>query len=154
MKLMKSLIPAVVLSLGLATNSISATIEPASVEIKDGAVAVSLTGAPGDAKAGADTFKNGSLGNCLACHANKDMSKELFHGNVGPELDGVAGRWSPEELRAIVVNSKAVFGEETVMPGFYSLEVGKNPAEKFVGKTILTAEQVEDIIAYLATLKE
>ncbi len=154
MKLMKSLIPAVVLSLGLATNSISATIEPASVEIKDGAVAVSLTGAPGDAKVGADTFKNKSLGNCLACHANKDMSKELFHGNVGPELDGVAGRWTPEELRAIVVNSKAVFGEDTVMPGFYSLEVGKNPAEKFVGKTILTAEQVEDIIAYLATLKE
>ncbi|RUM95072.1 sulfur oxidation c-type cytochrome SoxX, partial [Pseudaminobacter arsenicus] len=99
-------------------------------------------------------FKDRSLGNCLACHANVDMEKELFHGNVGPSMDGVADRWKPEELRAIVTNSKQVFGEETVMPGFYSLEVGKNVGEKFVGKTILTAQQVEDVVAYLATLKE
>ena len=52
------------------------------------------------------------------------------------------------------MNSKKALSEETVMPGFYSLEVGKNVAEKFVGKTILTAQQVEDVLAYLGTLKE
>ena len=65
----------------------------------------------------------------------------------------MAERWTPEELRAIVINSKAVFGEQTVMPGFYSLDVGVNVREDLVGKTILTAEQVESIVAYLATLK-
>ena len=74
--------------------------------------------------------------------------------DVGPVLDGVADRWSAEELRAIVVNSKAVFGEETVMPGFYSLEVGKFVSEDLVGKTILSAQEVEDVVAYLGTLKE
>ena len=153
MKLSKSLIPVVGLSLYMAANAFAATTEPAAVVFADGAVAQSLTGAAGNAEEGGKAFKSTSLGNCLACHANKDMSKELFHGDVGPELNGVAGRWTPEELRAIVVNSKAVFGPDTVMPGFYSLEVGKNPREDLVGKTILTAEQVEDIVAYLSTLK-
>ena len=130
------------------------SVAPDNVAIADGAVGVSLTGQAGNAEAGAKTFKDQKMGNCLACHANKAMSKDLFHGNVGPSLDGVADRWKPEELRAIVVNSKAVFGEDTVMPGFYSLNVGKNPTKDLVGKTILTAEQVEDVVAYLATLKE
>jgi len=81
------------------------------------------------------------------------MSEQLFHGEVGPPLDGVASRWNAAQLRAIVVNSKAVFGPETVMPGFYSLEVGKHVRKDLVGKTILTAEQVEAIVAYLVTLK-
>jgi len=81
------------------------------------------------------------------------MSEQLFHGEIGPLLDGVAGRRAPEELRAIVVNSKAVFGPQTVMPGFYSLDVGKDVRKDLVGKTILTAEEVESIVAYLATLK-
>ena len=59
-----------------------------------------------------------------------------------------------EELRAIVVNSKAIFSEDTIMPGFYSLDVGKDVRKDLVGKTILSAQQVEDVVAYLATLKE
>ncbi|MGB3387132.1 MAG: sulfur oxidation c-type cytochrome SoxX [Pseudaminobacter sp.] len=137
-----------------ASVAMSADTAPDAVTFEDNAVAASLTGAAGDATAGAEVFKNRSLGNCLACHANAAMEKELFHGTVGPSVDGVADRWTPEELRAIVTNSKQVFGEETVMPGFYSLEVGKNIGEQFVGKTILTAQQVEDVVAYLATLKE
>lgn len=137
-----------------ASMAISADVAPDAVEFEDSSVVASLTGGAGDPVAGAAVFKDRSLGNCLACHANADMEKELFHGNVGPSMDGVADRWKPEELRAIVTNSKQVFGEETVMPGFYSLEVGKNVGEQFVGKTILTAQQVEDVVAYLATLKE
>jgi sulfur-oxidizing protein SoxX len=57
------------------------------------------------------------------------------------------------QLRAIVTNSKAVFGPDTVMPGFYSLDVGKHVRKDLVGKTILSAQQVEDIVAYLSTLK-
>lgn len=128
-------------------------IPPGEVKIADGKITEPLTDTPGSVAEGRKAFADRGLGNCLACHANSEMSEQLFHGEVGPPLDGVAERWTPEELRAIVVNSKAVFGEQTVMPGFYSLEVGKNVAEKYAGKTILTAEQVESIVAYLATLK-
>ncbi|MCB1450252.1 MAG: sulfur oxidation c-type cytochrome SoxX [Nitratireductor sp.] len=126
---------------------------PGDIKIEDNMVAMSVSGADGNAEEGAAAFKNRGLGNCLACHVNSAMSKELFQGNIGPSLDGVAERYKPEELRAIVVNSKAVFGDETVMPGFYSLDVGKHVREDLVGKTILTSQQVEDIVAYLTTLK-
>jgi len=128
-------------------------IPPGDVEIMDGKIAEPVSDAQVSVAEGRKAFADRGLGNCLACHANAEMSDQLFHGEVGPPLDGVAERWTPEELRAIVVNSKAVFGEQTVMPGFYSLEVGQNVAEKYAGKTILTAEQVESIVAYLATLK-
>lgn len=128
-------------------------VAPNDVRFEDHAVRASLTGVPGDPAAGRKAFANTRQGNCLACHQNKDLSEELFHGEVGTPLDGVAERWKPEELRAIVVNSKKVFGPDTVMPGFYSLEVGVNVAKAFQGKTVLTAQQVEDIVAYLVTLK-
>lgn len=132
----------------------AAEVAPGDVPFGEGGVAVSLTGAPGDAAKGAATFKNTKLGNCLACHANKDMSGDLFHGDVGPSLDGVAERYSVAELRAIVTDSKRAISEETLMPGFYSLQTGKHVDKAFEGKTILSAEQVEDVVAYLATLKQ
>lgn len=141
-------------ALCVATSfAVAKDIPPGDVKIADGKLAEPLTDAPASVADGRKAFADRGLGNCLACHANSEMSEQLFHGEVGPPLDGVGERWTPAELRAIVVNSKAVFGEQTVMPGFYSLEVGKNVAEKYAGKTILTAEQVESIVAYLATLK-
>ena len=135
------------------TAAVAKDVPPGDVKITDGMLAQPVSDGAANPADGRKFFADRKLGNCLACHANSDMSDQLFHGEVGPPLDGVAERWTPEELRAIVVNSKAVFGEQTVMPGFYSLEVGQNVAEKYAGKTILTAEQVESIVAYLATLK-
>lgn len=129
-------------------------IAPGDVTFEDMKVTASLTGAPGNPEEGAKAFANRGLGNCLACHALEALSKEQFHGDVAPSLDGVADRWSPEELRAIIVDAKQVFTEDTVMPGFYSLNVGINVRKDLVGKTVLTAQQVEDVVAYLATLKE
>lgn len=134
--------------------SFAADVAPGDVKFEDNAVVASLTGVAGNPEEGANVFKNRSLGNCLACHANSAMKQEGFHGDVAPPVDGVADRWKPEELRAIVSDSKQVFGSETVMPGFYSLNVGVNVREDLVGKTILTAQQVEDVVAYLETLKE
>lgn len=136
-----------------ASAASAGDVAPDAVKFADGAVSQSLTGKPGDPVAGREYFANRKLGNCLACHANKDMSEQLFHGEVGPPLDGAAERWTPEQLRAIVVDSKSVFGPDTVMPGFYSLKVGKHVRKDLVGKTILTAEQVESIVGYLETLK-
>jgi sulfur-oxidizing protein SoxX len=131
----------------------AAEVAPDAVSIVDGEVAAPIA-APGDPAAGRKTFADRKLGNCLACHANSDQKSELFQGDVGPAIDGVAERYTEAQLRAIVVNSKKVFGDQTIMPGFYTFEVGKNPAEQFAGKTILTAQQVEDVVAYLQTLKD
>ncbi|PWW04084.1 monoheme cytochrome SoxX (sulfur oxidation) [Hoeflea marina] len=137
----------------LVAGAAAAEVAPNDVAFGDDGVSVSLTGVQGDVEAGAAAFKDRGLGNCLACHANKDMSKDLFHGNVGPSLDGVAERYDEAMLREIVINAKQVFTSETVMPGFYSLDVGKDVVKAREGQTILSAQQVEDVVAYLGTLK-
>lgn len=139
-----------VTSVGVASE-----IAPGDVEINDDIEATqSLSGAPGDPEAGREWFADRKLGNCLACHVNADLDEQPFHGNVGPVMDGVADRYTEPQLRAIVVNSKEVFGEQTIMPGFYSLDHGDRTMEKFAESTIMNAQQVEDVVAYLMTLKE
>ncbi len=144
-----------VLALMLGVSGVSAeTVKPADVKIIDGAVAQALTDKQGDPEKGRQWFMGRKLGNCLACHVNSDLAEQPYHGEVGPPLDGVAGRWTAAELRAIVVNSKEALSPETIMPGFYRDTGFNRVAKKFAGKTILTAQQVEDVVAYLMTLKE
>lgn len=145
------------LAVAVAIGAVSANAEvvkPSDVKIVDGKIEKSLTGKPGDPEAGKNWFVNRKKGNCLACHVNKDASKEQFHGEVGPELNNSGGHHSAAELRAIVVNSKAVFGDATIMPAFYRDSGYYRLLDKFEGKTILSAQEVEDIVAYLLTLKE
>jgi sulfur-oxidizing protein SoxX len=141
-------------SVFFAASVWAANVAPDSVMINDDdEVANSLTGTAGDAVEGRDVYANRKKGNCLACHQTTDLKKQLFHGEVGPPMDGVAKRYEAPALRAILVNSKTVFGDETIMPGFYSTQLGVRIADKFAGKTILSAQEVEDVIAYLQTLK-
>ncbi|MFT6451859.1 MAG: sulfur-oxidizing protein SoxX [Halocynthiibacter sp.] len=128
-------------------------IAPADVTFDEGAIVASLTGVAGDPVAGRATFMNRKLGNCLACHANSEMGEQSFHGEVGPPLDGAGDRWSAEELRGIVTNSKKMF-EGTIMPAFYVDAGYTRPMKSFDGKTILSAQDVENVVAYLQTLTE
>ena len=128
--------------------------ETVAYEIVDeSSIPESLTGRPGDPDKGREAFLNRQQGNCLGCHAVTELEAEPFHGEVGPPLDGVADIYDEGEIRLRIVNAKAV-NPDTIMPGFYVTEGLHRVAEKFQGKTILTAEQVEDIVAYLLTLKE
>lgn len=136
-----------------ASVALADTVAPMNVAMVDGVVEASLTGQPGDPVQGRKVFANRKQGNCLACHINADLAEESFHGEVGPPMDGVADRWSAGELRAIVTNSKKVF-EGTIMPAFYVDDGYERPLADFKGKSILTAQQVEDVVAYLMTLKE
>ena len=140
-------------SLLLASAAFAEDIMPTNVAFTDGTVEASLTGVAGDAAMGRKVFANRKQGNCLACHMNADLSEESFHGEVGPPMDGVADRWSEAELRGIVTNSKMMF-EGTIMPAFYVDTGYERPLDDFAGKSILTAQQVEDVVAYLMTLKE
>jgi sulfur-oxidizing protein SoxX len=155
---MRAILQSAVAGLGLALAisgvAMAAEVAPADVKFTDdNAVEVSVSGAPGNAENGRKVFVDRRLGNCLACHAVEDLKKELFHGNVGPELNGVAERYNEAQLRSIIVNAKKMFTDATVMPGFYSLDVGINVRKESVGKTILSAQEVEDVVAYLTTLK-
>ena len=135
------------------SSAFAGDVMPANVVFNDGVVGAALTAQAGDPAAGRKVFMNRKLGNCLACHANEDMSDQSFHGEVGPALDGVADRWEAAELRGIVVNSKMMF-EGTIMPAFYKDDGFERNLKKFQGKSILNAQQVEDVVAYLLTLKE
>ena len=150
---MKHALGVVLASTLLATGAFAGDVKPADVAYTDGAVSASLSGAAGDPAAGRKVFANRKQGNCLACHSNADLSEESFHGEVGPPMDGVADRWTQAELRGIVSNSKMMF-EGTIMPAFYIDAGYQRPLDDFAGKSILTAQQVEDVVAYLMTLKE
>ena len=148
----RSVFGAAALAVGVS-GAVAAVVAPTDVAVsEDYTVEMPLTDAAGDAEKGRSIFANRKLGNCLACHENGDLDAELFHGEVGPSLNGVGNRFSEAELRAILVNSKAVFGDQTIMPSFYSVAHGARTMEKFEGVTILEAQQVEDVIAYLKTL--
>ena len=135
-------------------------IKPTEVNFVDGAVEGSLSGAPGDAANGAILMNKGS-GNCIACHAVSALSDLPFHGEIGPPLDGAADRWSEAELRGIVANAKMMF-EGTMMPSFYKTEGFIRVGDAYTGKApeggevppLLTAQEVEDVVAFLQTLKE
>jgi L-cysteine S-thiosulfotransferase len=152
--ILQSLFAAAGLAVVLSTTVLAAEVAPGDVKYDDsGAVATPLTGTPGDPVNGRKVFADRRLGNCLACHQVNDLNDQQFHGDVGPELNGVAERYDAAQLRGIIANAKKLFTEDTVMPGFYTLEVGATVREESVGKTIISAQEVEDVVAYLATLK-
>lgn len=149
-------------SIALAT-SVSATaqeVSPTAVSFTDGAVEQSLSGVAGDAVQGRMVVGNKSLGNCVACHQVSDLDDVPFQGEIGPPLDGAGDRWSEAELRGIVSNAKIMF-EESMMPSFYKTEGFIRPGKAYTGKAaddtfgpLLTAQQIEDVVAYLTTLKD
>lgn len=124
-----------------------------SYKVVEDAIPEPLTTEAGNADRGRDVVINRRLGNCLACHQVSAIPEQPFQGEVGPPLDGAGSRWTEGQLRLIVSNSKALF-PDTIMPGFHRTEGLNRVAEKFQGETILSAQEVEDVIAYLKTLKD
>ena len=142
-----------------AGTAMAAEVGPMDVVFNEGAVEASLTGVAGDAKAGEGVYASKKKGNCIACHLISSVDAP-FAGNVGPSLDGVADRWNEAELRGILVNSKMTF-EGTVMPAYYKVDGFTRPGKAYTGKAaddsfgpLLTAQQIEDLVAFLSTLKE
>jgi len=120
--------------------------------VDETSIPTSLTGAPGDPIEGRKVAINRKLGNCLACH-KMPIPEEPFHGETAPDLAGVADRYEEGELRLRVVNPK-IINPDTMMPAFYRTDGLTRVMKDFVGKPMLTAQQVEDVVAYLGTLVE
>lgn len=157
MKCNRNLIASVSAWLILASGQMHAqeVISPSDVVIGDDyRITTPLTSELPDAFRGLEVFVDRKLGNCVACHSNFDVAAMQFLGEIGPNLDWIGDRLSDEEIRAIMVDSKVVLGGGTVMPAFYTARPGFRTLEAFKGKTILTALQVEDVVAYLSSLSQ
>ena len=111
-----------------------------------------LTDKPSDAARGRAIVANRSVGLCLLCHSGP-IAEERFQGTLAPSLAGAGGRWSVAQLRLRIVDG-ARLNPDTIMPPYYRTTGLQRVAKPFEGKTILTAEQIEDVVAYLATLKD
>ena len=156
---MKHSIGAAIATTVFATAVWAAEVKPTDVVYVDGAVEASLTGVPGNPEEGAILMDKGA-GNCIACHAVSALSHLPFHGEIGPQLDGAGDRWSEAELRGIVADAKVMF-EGTMMPSFYRTEGFIRIGDEFTGKALegeasplMTAQQIEDVVAFLMTLKD
>lgn len=116
------------------------------------AINESLTGVPGDAAAGKKTVIHRKKGNCLACH-QMPIPEEQFHGEVGPDLAGVASRYTEGEIRARIVDPK-LMNPDTIMPAFHKWNGLLRVLDEFKGTTMLSAQEIEDVVAYMMTLTE
>ena len=120
--------------------------------VVDGGIPQSLTGRAGDPARGREVVASRDLGNCLLCHA-APIEGERFQGDLAPDLAGVGRRLTPAQLRLRLVDPTRI-NPETIMPAYYRVDSLERVAAAYRGRPVLTAEQIEDAVAYLATLRD
>jgi sulfur-oxidizing protein SoxX len=116
-------------------------------------VAVFLTTAAlaGDPEKGRAIVANRQVGLCLLCHSGP-FPEERFQGNLAPDLRGAGARLNEDQLRQRLLDP-ARFNPKTIMPAYAKNDGLTRVAPSLQGKTLLSNEQIEDVVAYLATLK-
>ena len=140
----------VIAALGSATGRAEEALRPYTIVGE--AIPASLTGAPGDAARGKAIVLNRQVGLCLLCHSGP-FPEERVQGNMAPDLKGTGSRWSQGELRLRLVDARKL-NPDTIMPPYYVVDGMARVAQNFRGKPILSAEQIEDVVAFLAALKD
>jgi sulfur-oxidizing protein SoxX len=116
------------------------------------AIPAPLTGAKGDPKRGRAIVANRQVGLCLLCHSGP-FPEEKFQGTMAPDLKGAGARSNEGQLRLRIVDASRL-NPDTIMPPYYRVEGLVRVAPAFQGKPLLTAEQIEDVVAFLTTLRE
>ena len=123
----------------------------ASAAVAQDALPDSLTGARGDPARGRAIVANRQLGLCLLCHSGP-FPEERFQGDLAPSLAGAGTRLSEAQLRMRMVDSRTL-NPGTLMPSYHRTKGLTRVAPAFRGKPLLTAGQIEDVVAFLGTLK-
>lgn len=142
---------AVLVLAGLLASPVAAQeVRPYLVE--GDAILRPLTGQNGDPARGRAIVANRQVGLCLLCHTGP-IAEERFQGSLAPDLNGAGSRWSEGQLRLRIVDAARV-NAETIMPPYHRVDGLERVARAFAGKPILSAERVEDVVAYLTTLKD
>ncbi len=118
--------------------------------IKGDSIIESLSVEPGDPLRGRAIVASRQTGLCLLCHSGP-FPEERFQGNLAPELKASVARLNAPQLRARIVNA-AHFNPQTIMPPYYQTSHLNRVAPKFAGQTLLSGQEIEDVIAFLVTL--
>lgn len=111
-----------------------------------------LTDTPGDAARGRAIVVNRQVGLCLLCHSGPFPETPL-QGNLAPDLAGSGSRWTAAQLRVRIVDASRL-NPATIMPPYYRIDGLTRVAAGFQGQPILSAQQIEDVVAFLLTLRE
>ena len=141
---------AAALALGAGSAAAEGGLRPFTV-VGD-AIPASLTGQPGSRQEGEKIVTNRQVGLCLLCHSGP-YPQERFQGTLAPDLKGAGTRSTEGQLRLRIVDASRI-NPETNMPPYYRVDGLNRVSPGFRGKPILTAEQIEDVVAYLMTLKD
>lgn len=112
----------------------------------------SLSGKPGDATRGRSIVLSRQTGLCILCHSGP-FPEERFQGNLAPDLAASAARLSKEQLRARIVDASQ-FNPESIMPSYYRKDHFTRVAPQYAGKSILSAQDIEDVVEFLVSLKQ
>ena len=119
--------------------------------VADG-IPASLTGRPGDPVRGRVIVVERTRGLCVLCHSGP-FPDQPFQGNLSPDLTGVGARYSIAQLRLRIVDGR-VLNPDTIMPSYYRVDHLARVAPAFEGRTLLDAGEIEDVVAFLATLRD
>ncbi|HEY6983587.1 sulfur oxidation c-type cytochrome SoxX [Reyranella sp.] len=138
--------------LTLCASGVGAQEGLRSYVIVGDAIPDSLTGKAGDAARGRAIVADRSRGLCLLCHS-APIPDERFQGNLASDLAGAGTRWTAGQLRLRLVDASRLKAD-TIMPSYYRLDDLQRVARTFAGKPVLDARQIEDVVAYLASLKQ
>lgn len=145
-----SLVVAAAILPALATAQAQAGVQP--IRIVGDAIPESLTGVPGDAARGRAIVASRQTGLCLLCHAGP-LPEERFQGNLAPDLAGSGTRWSEGQLRLRMVDARRL-NPQTLMPAYYQSDGLNRVGMAWQGQPLLAAQQIEDVVAFLRTLRD
>ena len=116
------------------------------------AIETPLATTPGNPASGRAIVVDRTRGLCLLCHSGP-FPEERFQGNLAPSLAGAGARWSAGQLRLRLVDGKRL-NPDSIMPSYYRTEGLTRVRDNFRDRTILTTQEIEDLIAFLLTLRE
>ena len=130
------------------------TAEPMLIQdrhIVGDAIPVPLTQIAGDPQRGLAVFLDRDGAHCLLCHAVEGLDAP-FQGNLAPSLTGVGRRLTEGQIRLQVADARRVV-PDTIMPSYYRIDGLNQVMAGHRGSPVLSAQQVEDLTAYLVTLR-
>lgn len=134
-----------------AADAADATTASLPYRVIDDGIPAALTQQTGDATRGGEIAVSRQAGMCVLCH-QVPTAVDRFQGDIATSLAGAGSRWTVPQLRLRIVDSRRV-NVESVMPAYYKLQGLTRVGESWRDKPILDAQQVEDVVAWLASLK-